>query len=58
MNANMIELYEKQLKDAEWNLDYHSKKLQEAECLIQIFKEKLQTAENERELLADYTNER
>ena len=40
MNANMIELYEKQLKDAEWNLDYHSKKLQEAECLIQIFKEK------------------
>ncbi len=58
MNENLIAILEKELKDAKWDLDYHTQKLEKSKCLIELYEKKLQEAKGEQELLADYTNER
>lgn len=58
MNENVITIYEKELKDAKWDLDYHTQKLEKARCLIELFENKLLEAKGEQELLADYVDER
>ena len=58
MNEQLVTILEKELKDAKWDLDYHTQKLEKAKCLIELFEKKLQEAKGENALLADYTNER
>ena len=58
MNENVITIYEKELVDAKWDLDYHTQKLEKARCLIELFEKKLLEAKGEQELLADYVDER
>lgn len=57
MNDNVITIYEKELKDARWDFDYHTQKLEKARCLIDLFEKKLLEAKGEQELLADYVDE-
>tara|TARA_R110000787_G_scaffold11896_2_gene38834 strand:+ start:3927 stop:4103 length:177 start_codon:yes stop_codon:yes gene_type:complete len=57
MNENLVAIYEKELKDAKWDLSYHTQRLEKAKCLIDLFESKLLEAKAEQELLADYTDE-
>jgi|SaaInlLV_10m_DNA_1039704.scaffolds.fasta_scaffold27399_2 hypothetical protein len=58
MNENVITIYEKELKDAMWDLDYHTQKLEKAQVLIDLFSKKLEVIRAEAELLEDYTDVR
>jgi hypothetical protein len=58
MNESLITIIEKELKDARWDLDYHTQKVEKAKCLIELFEKKLQEAKGEQELLEDYTDVR
>lgn len=57
MNEQKITILEKELKDAQWDVMYHTLKLNKARVLVELFYQKLDEAKGEKELLEDYTDE-
>lgn len=57
MNKLKIGIIEQELKDAQWEVDYHTLKLNKARVLVELFYQKLDEAKGEKELLEDYTDE-
>ena len=57
MNESKITIIEQELKDAQWDVDYHTLKLNKAKVLVELFYQKLDEAKGEKELLEDYTDE-
>ena len=58
MNESKITIIEQELKDAQWDVDYHNLKLNKARVLVELFYQKLEEAKGEQKLLDDYTDER
>lgn len=54
MKTQFIEIYEKELKDAKWELDYHTSKVEKAKCLIELFTKKLEEAKEEFGVARDF----
>tara|TARA_R110000772_G_scaffold121229_3_gene227543 strand:- start:397 stop:573 length:177 start_codon:yes stop_codon:yes gene_type:complete len=57
MNESKITIIEQELKDAQWDVDYHNLKLNKARVLVELFYQKLEEAKGEQKLLDDYTDE-
>jgi len=57
MNESKITIIEQELKDAQWEVDYHNLKLNKARVLVELFYQKLEEAKGEQKLLDDYTDE-
>lgn len=57
MNEQKITILEKELKDAQWDVMYHTQKLNKAKVLVELFYAELDEAKGEKELLEDYTDE-
>tara|TARA_R110001592_G_scaffold84138_2_gene248954 strand:- start:4971 stop:5147 length:177 start_codon:yes stop_codon:yes gene_type:complete len=57
MNESKIRIIEQELKDAQWEVDYHNLKLNKARVLVELFYQKLEEAKGEQKLLDDYTDE-
>ena len=47
MDTQKITILEKELADAQWDLNYHSSKVEKAECLIELFTKKLEALKEE-----------
>lgn len=57
MKTQFLEIYEKELKDAKWDLDYHTSKVEKAKCLIELFTKKLEEAKEELQLQEAFGDE-
>ena len=52
-----LEIYEKELKDAKWELDYHTSKVEKAKSLIDLFTKKMEEAKEELKLQEAFGDE-